>query len=203
MTIAAILLAAGESSRMGSPKPMLPWRGMTLVEAQVASLLEGGVDEVYVVTGKSDLEVSPLLQKIAHAHRVHNPDYAQGKTTSIRAGVAALPDNVTAIVLLAVDQPRPAWVVRKTIESHIASGAPLTSPRYEGHGGHPLIFDGALQDELSQITEERQGIRELFSRHESAMNPVQFKSAIIRLDMNTPEAYEKASREYELLSSLE
>ena len=186
---------------MGRPKPLLPWQGTTLVEAQVSSLLEGGVDEVYVVTGKSDAAVAPVLARLRHVHRVHNPDFAEGKTTSVKAGVAALPSGTTAVVLLAVDQPRPAWVVRRVLESHLASGAPLTSPRYRGHGGHPLVFDGALISELAAITEENEGIREVFRRHEARMNGVEFDSPIVRLDMNTPEAYEKALREYEQISA--
>ena len=201
MTIVAILLAAGESSRMGRPKPLLPWQGKTLVEAQVESLLAGGVDEVFVVTGKSDRETAPVLEKLSHTHRVHNPDYMDGKTTSVRAGIAALPDSTTSILLLAVDQPRPAWVIKRVIESHRASGAPLTSPRYHGHGGHPLMFDASLRDELAAITEERQGIREVFQRHEDQMNAVEFDNEIIRLDMNTPEAYELALNSYFTLAN--
>ena len=192
MIVAAILLAAGESTRMGRPKPLLPWDGTTLVQAQVASLLAGGVDEVFVVTGKSDLAVAPIVERLDHAHRVHNPDFAEGKTTSLRAGIAALPANVKAIVLLAVDQPRPAWVVKRVLDSHMASHAPLTSPRFEGHGGHPLVFDGSLRDELGSVTEENEGIREVFGHHETKMNSVEFTSAIVRLDINTPEAYESA-----------
>ena len=200
MTIAAILLAAGESSRMGRPKPLLPWNGVTLVEAQVASLLAGGVDEVYVVTGKSDAVVAPVIDGLKHVHRVHNPDFAKGKTTSIRAGVVALPAGVKAIVLLAVDQPRPAWVVRRVLESHLASGAPFTSPRFKDHGGHPLVFDGALCNELASVTEKNEGIREVFRRHEARMNSVEFDSEIVRIDINTPEAYERALKDYAALS---
>lgn len=202
MTIAAILLAAGESSRMGRPKPLLPWEGETLVEAQVANLLAGGVDEVFVVTGKSDAAVAPLLAGLEHVNRVYNPEYVDGKTTSVRAGVAALPSGTTAIMLLAVDQPRPAWVIKIVLESHIASGAPITSPRFEGHGGHPLVFDGALRDELAAVTEENHGIREVFARHESRMNSVVFDNEIVRLDINTPEAYESALERYADLSAL-
>lgn len=185
---------------MGRPKPLLPWDGKTLVEAQVASLLAGGVDEVFVVTGKSDAVVAPIVDSLEHAHRVHNPDFAKGKTTSVRAGVAALPAGVNAIVLLAVDQPRPAWVVRRVLESHLSSNAPFTSPRFNGHGGHPLVFDGAFCGELASITEENEGIREVFRRHEVRMNSVEFDSEIVRLDINTPEAYERALERYAALS---
>lgn len=196
MKIAAILLAAGESSRMKRPKPTLPWQGETLVEYQVNSLVAGGADEVFVVTGRSDDEVAPVLERMYSARRVFNPDYAQGKTTSIKAGVNALPGDVDAIALLAVDQPRPAWVVKRVLKSHIISGAPLTSPRFQGHGGHPLVFDGSLRAELAAVTEEKQGIREVFQRHEAHMNSVMFESEIVRLDLNTPEAYESALKLY-------
>ena len=186
---------------MGRPKPLLPWQGKTLVEYQIQSLLGGGVDEVFVVTGKSDSEVAPIISNLPHVRRVHNPCFAAGKTTSIKAGIAALPGNVTAIVLLAVDQPRPVWVVRQVLESHIRSGAPLTSPRYEGHGGHPLIFEGSLCDELAGITEANQGIREVFQRHQDRMNAVFFDNDIIRLDLNTPDAYEAALNGYDELSA--
>lgn len=188
---------------MGRPKPLLPWDGTTLVESQVANLLEGGVDNVYVVTGKSDTQVSPILTGLKHTHRVHNPDFLEGKTTSIRAGIAALPPDIEAIVLLAVDQPRPAWVIRRVLESHLNSDAPLTSPSFHGHGGHPLVFAGELRNELTAVTEENQGIRELFRKHEEQMNTLEFESEIIRLDLNTPEAYNRALARYPELCNQE
>lgn len=186
---------------MGRLKPLLPWDGKTLVEYQVANLLEGGVDEVIVVTGRGDTEVAVVLDKLIGVRRVFNPDYLQGKTTSVRAGVNAVPEDADAIVLLAVDQPRPAWVVGRVLESHIASGAPITSPRCEGHGGHPLIFAGSLRDELAAVTEEKHGIREVFQRHQENMNSVLFENEIVRLDLNTPEAYESALSHYSELDA--
>jgi CTP:molybdopterin cytidylyltransferase MocA len=200
MTVAAILLAAGESSRMGRPKPLLEWFGQSLVEAQIDALLAGGADEVFVVTGKSDAQVAPVLAGRAHVHRVHNPDFAEGKTTSVKAGVAAVSLDAVTIVLLAVDQPRPAWVVRRVLESHLASGAPVTSPRFDGHGGHPLVFAGALRDELLAISESAEGIREVVRRHSARMNRVEFDSAVVRLDLNTLDAYEQALEAYPELS---
>ncbi len=199
MTIAAILLAAGESSRMGRAKPLLPWMGATLVEKQIEALLEGGTEEVYVVTGASGGEVAAVTDT-PQVHRVHNPNYAAGKTTSVKAGVLALADDTEHIVLLAVDQPRPAWVVRRVLKSHLSSGAPVTSPRFEGHGGHPLVFDARLSSELESITEENEGIREVMRRHAAELNRVDFDSRIVRLDINTPEAYEAALAEYPQLS---
>ena len=197
--IAAVLLAAGESTRMGAPKPLLPWEGVTLVEYQAASLLEGGADEVYVVTGAAGDEVARRVYG-DRVHRVHNPYYVQGKTTSVRAGVQAVPPQAGAIVALAVDQPRPAWVVRRVIDSHLAAGAKVTSPRFRDRGGHPLVFDVSLRQELLSITEENEGIREVMRRYESEMNRVEFDTGIVRLDLNTPEVYRAAAESYERLS---
>lgn len=191
-----VLLAAGESSRMGSPKALLPWRGMTLVEYQMNSLLQGGCDRVMVVTGKYDVEMAPLLKERPGIIRAYNPKFREGKTTSIKAGIWEVPDGVHSIVLLAVDQPRPAWVIEKVLKVHTDFGADVTSPGYDGHGGHPLVFDAQLRPELAAITEEGEGVRAIFRKPDIDHHRVKFDSAIVRLDINTPEAYEKALASY-------
>ncbi|MDG0866182.1 nucleotidyltransferase family protein [Candidatus Lucifugimonas marina] len=191
-----ILLAAGESSRMGRPKGLLPWRGTTLVEYQMNSLLQGGCDRVIVVTGKYDEEMAPLLKDRPSITRVYNPKYLEGKTTSIKAGVWELPDGIHSVVLLAVDQPRPAWVIEKVLRKHTDFGADITSPGYDGHGGHPLIFDAGLRTDLAAITEEGEGVRAIFKKPDIDHHRIEFDSAVVRLDINTPEAYEDALASY-------
>ena len=199
--VAAVLLAAGESTRMGRPKPLLPWEGTTLVQYQVASLLGGGVDEVCVVTGAESDAVARLLTQETDVRAVPNPDFRSGKTTSVRAGVGAVGVEAEAIVILAVDQPRPDWVIRRVVGSHLMAGAPVTSPRFDGRGGHPLVFDAGLRQELLDITEANQGIREVVRRHAARMNQIEFNNRIVRLDINTPGSYEAALRDYSLLSA--
>jgi molybdenum cofactor cytidylyltransferase len=191
-----ILLAAGESSRMGRPKGLLPWRGTTLLEYQMNSLLQGGCDKVIVVTGKYDVEMAPLLKDRPGVIRAYNPKYLEGKTTSVKTGVWELPDGIHSIVLLAVDQPRPAWVIEKVLRLHTDFGADVTSPGFDGHGGHPLVFDAKLRPELAAITEEAEGVREIFRKPEIDHHRVKFDSAVVRLDINTPEAYENALATY-------
>ena len=176
---------------MGRPKPLLPWRGVSLVEHQVACLLEGGCDEVVVVLGHAADEVAPLVRSEG-VRAVVNPDYRQGKTTSIKTGLAHADPSATAIVLLAVDQPRTAAIVREVVRAHLTGGALITSPRYEGHGGHPLVFAAGLRPELARISEERQGIREVFQAHRGDVQEMPLNDPMIRLDLNTPEAYESA-----------
>ncbi len=193
--VSAILTAAGESSRMGRPKALLPWWGAALVEYQASSLLEGGATDVVVVLGHEHETIAPYIVGESVRHTV-NPLYALGKTTSIKAGLFELGPEVTDIMLLAVDQPRPPEIVGRVVESHVSAGALITSPRYRGRGGHPLIFSAALRDELAAITEEGQGVRAVFRAHAADVNEVHIDDSVIRLDLNTPEDYRRAKARY-------
>ncbi len=180
---------------MGRPKALLPWKGAALVEYQVSSLLEGGASEVIAVLGHDHEAIAPHVMVDGVKH-VINPHYAIGKTTSIKAGLRELGPEVTDIVLLAVDQPRPPEIVARVVDSHIAAGALVTSPRYRGRGGHPLVFSAALRDELAAITEEGQGVRAVFRAHAADVNEVHVDDPVIRLDLNSPEDYRQARALY-------
>ena len=180
---------------MGRPKPLLPWRGKTLVESQIQSLLEAGAHEVIVVLGHKAEEVAPYIEgEVVLA--VINPHYTEGRTSSIKAGLEAVSSDATDVVIMAVDQPRTPRIVSDVINAHLEADALLTSPRYRGRGGHPLIFSARLLPELGRISEENQGLREVFERHRAEINEVVFDDPAIRLDLNTPEAYSEAFEKY-------
>ena len=187
---------------MGSPKPLLPWRGKTLVESQIDALREGGADEIIVVLGHRASEIAPLVSNAAagapasNIRVVVNREYRDGRTTSIKAGLNAVSPDATDVVMMAVDQPRTAGIVSRVVRAHMEADALLTSPRYRGRGGHPLMFSARLLPELRLISEEGQGLREVFERHRSEINQVIFDDPMIRLDLNTPEAYEEAYAAY-------
>ena len=174
---------------------MLPWCGATLVERQVCALADAGAARVVVVVGH---EAGAVIPYVAHprASYVVNPDFRSGKATSVKAGVRVVSEGADAILLLAVDQPRPATVISRVIEAHLEAGALITSPRFEGRGGHPLIFAASLRAELEAISEETEGIREVFQAHRQEVNEVPIDDPVIRLDLNTPEDYERAKRLY-------
>ncbi len=200
MVVEAILLSAGESSRMGKPKALLDWFGKPLVLAQAHALIEGGANRVIVVTGAHHNEISLAIADEPNTTIANNPHWIRGKTTSIKTGLDQLNPDCQTIIVLAVDQPRPAWVVNQALHSHIASQRPTTSPRHSGHGGHPLLFDISLLPELSNISEEREGLREVMKRYDQNMNRVYFDNPIVRFDLNTPEDYEAALTTYPPLS---
>ena len=189
----AILLAAGESSRMGQLKALLPWRGATLLEHQVSCLLAGGADGVVVVLGHRADELRPLLEGKDGVSWTLNPDYLQGKTTSIKAGLAALdPGAVEDILLLNVDQPRTAADVALILNTHRSLNYAVTVPVYQGKGGHPIALSAALLDELQEINEESQGIKSVVRRRPEAVNRIPLDNPEILLDLNTPEQYRAA-----------
>ena len=194
--VSAVLTAAGESTRMGRPKPLLPWRGVTLVEYQFAGLLAAGASEVIVVLGHRHEEVAPHVRGYGVRYVV-NHRYRDGRSTSIRAGIAETAANAEAIVLLGVDQPRPPGIVAQTLSSHLERGAVITSPRRNGRGGHPIVFSSALRDELNAITEEEQGIRQVFRAHRGEVNELEIDDPVIHLDLNTEEDYDRARALYD------
>ena len=180
---------------MGRAKPLLPWRGTTLLESQIRSLADGGASEVVVVLGNEKDLLAPYVER-ADARYAVNPEYRLGKTTSIKAGLRSIDPSAAAILLLGVDQPRTADIISRVIEAHLRSSALITSPRFDGHGGHPLIFAGSLKGELERISEEKQGIREVFRSHRREVNEIEFDDPMVRLDINTPQEYEEAKERY-------
>ncbi len=179
---------------MGRPKPLLPWpdgsgSDMALIEYQITQLKVAGAHEVIVVLGHRSDEVAPLVTGAGVSYVV-NPDYAAGKTTSIKAGLGRVDPAAEAIVLMAVDQPRPESIISRVLQAHRESGAAVTSPIHRGRGGHPIVFTARLIPELKEITELNQGIREVIERHRSDVHRVEIGDPNVRLDLNTPEDYE-------------
>lgn len=185
---------------MGAPKSLLDWFGKPLAVAQVESLLDAGVNSVVVVAGAVVTPLARLFDAMPSVKVVVNHDFKTGKASSVRVGALALDDRCNDIVLLAVDQPRPAWVIRRVLSSHAEARALITSPRYDGHGGHPLVFSGALRSELETVKDEREGVRDILSRHAREVNRVEFNSPIVRLDLNAPSDYQAALATYPSLS---
>ena len=182
---AGILLAAGESTRMGQLKALLPWRGTTLLESQLREMRAAELAPLLVVLGHRRADLEPLL---AGASVVMNDRYREGKSTSIVAGVSALPTDVERAIVVAVDQPTEAAVLRQLAG---AEGL-LVLPSVNMRRGHPTLFGRELFPELRAISEEREGLREVMTRHEAHIRYVPVETDIVRANLNAPEDYEAA-----------
>lgn len=192
MSVAAILLAGGESTRMGAPKPLLEWEGQALIEYQISQLAEVA-DSTVVVLGHRADEVRPIVER-AGAIAVINERYKEGRASSLRTGANALPDDTGAIVVLNVDQPRTAAVIRSLVDEHTRAGNLITIPTFEGTRGHPPVIDGSLLPELRQVREENLGLRAIVHAHEAEIGEVEFDSRTVLLNLNEPHEYEAARK---------
>ncbi len=193
----AILLAAGESRRMGQLKALLPWQGDTLLGSQISSLLLAGINQVVVVLGHKQERLLTLLEERDGVVPVFNPDYHAGKTTSIKAGIKAVLSTRQAadaqtLVLLNVDQPRTSETISTLLSKHESSDCLITIPVFQGKGGHPLILDCSLLPELLEIAEASQGIRAVVRKHEERLHRVEVDTPEVLWDLNTPEQYQAA-----------
>ncbi|MCH8008769.1 MAG: nucleotidyltransferase family protein [Chloroflexi bacterium] len=187
---AAILLAAGESTRMGQPKALLPWGGVTLIEYQVRQLSEAGVGEIVVVLGHAADEIRERVPNIARV--IVNLHYNEGRATSLRAGAGALPDDAGPIIVLNVDQPRPAELLRALLAAHEAGASPISRPAFEGQHGHPPVLDGLLLEELRAVEEASLGLRGVMTAHAIDVADIDLGDERVLVSFNTPEEYEAA-----------
>jgi CTP:molybdopterin cytidylyltransferase MocA len=197
---AAIILAGGESRRMGTPKPLLAWGGevgthSTLVEYQIGELSRAGVERIAVILGYRADEVRPLVHA-AGAQAIVNELYAEGRASSVRVGAAALPESTEAVVILNVDQPRPAEVTRRLLAEHRGRRALITVPVRDGRRGHPVVLDGSLLPEIREVSESTQGLRAVIDRHARLVHEVPFDSPVVLLDLNEPGEYKRARNTY-------
>jgi molybdenum cofactor cytidylyltransferase len=188
MSIAAILLAAGQSRRMGAFKPLLPFGGRTVVECCVRYLIEGGAERVVVVVGHREEEMRAALSHLRVGIAV-NADAKSEMGVSIARGVEQLSTGTKAILIALVDQPAiPPEVPVALIDEWRRTGARLVVPLHAGRGGHPVLLDSTLREELSNLDMER-GLRSLFDAHSEEVVRVPVASPYIARDMDTWDDY--------------
>jgi CTP:molybdopterin cytidylyltransferase MocA len=143
---AALILAAGESRRMGTPKPLLLYRGETFLD-RLIGLFATRCSPVIVVLGAAAGEIRAGVRRPALF--VVNSDYAGGQTSSMQCGLRALPADTSDVLFTLADHPA---VAAETLDSVLASpGAPLCVPRYRGKRGHPIRFSRALIAEFLSL----------------------------------------------------
>ena len=192
MAVAAVLLAAGGSERMGQPKALLPWiGGETLVEYQVAQLLAAGVEVVAVVVGDDADRVIPLVARDG-VEPIVNERWRDGRAGSVRVGTAAVPRDTDTALIVNVDQPRPAAVYRALLDAHLAGAAQVTRAVHAGAHGHPIVLSRAALAEARNVVDETQGLRAVIDRHRATLLEVPFDDPVVLLDINTLEDYERA-----------
>jgi molybdenum cofactor cytidylyltransferase len=179
----AIILAAGESRRMGEPKQLLPFTGKTMLQCVMDAF---NVDETLVVLG---YRADEIAKKIHGARIVPNPNYAQGMFSSVQAGLRALP-TATKLVLLALgDQPRLQSATVKKLIKEITRG--ILVPSYSGRQGHPLLFEARYVPEILAM-DEALTLKHFLANHPDELTRLVVEDEGVLVDIDDRADYERA-----------
>ena len=187
--IAAVVLAAGTSSRLGTPKQLLPYQGRPVLAVVVQNLLNSPLDCVLVVIGHRAEEVAPALNGLP-VDVVVNGQYATGQASSIKAGLAALGGGVEAALFVLGDQPLVKPGTIKMLVEGYRTGGGIVAPFYKGRRGNPVLFDRLFFQEMASL-EGDTGAREIIGRHPECFRRIDVPDPGVLLDIDTWEDYRR------------
>ena len=193
--IVAVVLSAGESSRMGRPKALLPIDGQTFIERIVAALKQTKVGKIIVILGHNARE---LQSKISHlpVEILINTDYKLGQLSSLQLAVRNLqPDlDCDGMLVHLVDHPylAPA-LVEEMIRRFYETKKRIIVPKFQGKRGHPVIFSNALFDEILSAPME-EGAKAVVNAHRAETLEIETEEEGIAVDIDTPELYQQHVR---------
>jgi molybdenum cofactor cytidylyltransferase len=190
--IAAIILAAGQSKRMGQPKMLLPWGGVTVIEQVVATFRNAGVEEIVVITGGAREQVESLVGRFP-IRTVHNPGYQTGEMlSSLQYGLSAMSPEVEAALIGLGDQPQvQETTVQRLRHGFLERGSLLLVPSFQRRRGHPWLVARPLWGELLAM-KAPESPRDFLNRHAGKIDYVDVNTPTILADLDTPEDYRKS-----------
>lgn len=183
--IGLVILAAGSSSRLGTPKQLLPYEGESLLRRAAEIALLSSCRPVVVVLGAAAEEIRPEIQEL-DVVPVENPNWAEGMSASLRVGLETAErialDPLDAIVLMVCDQPLlTAAVLDRLVAEYRASACPIVASAYGGTTGVPALFDRSHFPELKGLT-GAQGAKQLLRRYPDQTHTVPFPEGAIDID---------------------
>jgi molybdenum cofactor cytidylyltransferase len=186
--INAVILAAGESKRMGKPKPLLKFNDRTFLEQIISVLKSSDVDTITVVLG-AHAETIRESADLSDTNVVINKNYKKGQLSSLIAALENIPEDTEAILLCLVDHP---FITKDLINTIIArfkqTAGPIIVPVYNKQRGHPTLFASSLFDELLNAPED-QGARYVLYSNEDKITELETSEPAARISIDTPADY--------------
>ncbi len=211
-SIAALILAAGSSSRMGAGrhKLLLPLGGRPVLAHAIEATLASQARPVVVVLGHQIAQVRDQIAPYLNhpdVFSIENTDYLQGMSTSLRAGIQALIDrestagpsarSLAGVLIVLGDQPlMTARILDTLIASKHATGKRILIPFYNGERGNPALFDASLFPELLEISGDG-GARSVIEHHRSEVAHIELGASMASYDVDTWDAYQEVMAEWE------
>lgn len=190
--IAAIVLAAGLSARMGRPKQTLRLEGVPMLERTLKALRRTRVDRVVVVLGANAAEVRRSV-KFEDEEVVVNARFRDGMSGSLRLGLRAVERDADAAVIALADQPFVSpTTVDGLVEAYLASRAPIVVPVYRGARGNPVLFDRSLFLQIMRI-EGDVGAKRVVESHKAELLELEVEDPGVVVDIDTPADFKSAS----------
>lgn len=187
--VACIILAAGQSVRMGKDKLALPFNESTILEETVKQILKTGFDKIIMVT-KPDSHWKKVFAN-QNICIVENPDFKMGQASSIIAGLNEVDPEIQGVLFALGDQPLiKSSSYKSLIQSYQSNLKPVTYPLHGGKRGNPVIFDRSLWPLLAELKNDQGGRTVIKKLKADAFNPVKTSDAAVLIDIDTPEDYE-------------
>jgi molybdenum cofactor cytidylyltransferase len=189
--ISAIVLAAGESKRMGRPKMLLPWGKSTVLQTVITTLQAARVEDILVVTGGAHNQVEALVGPAVQT--VFNENYAQGEMlSSIQAGLRVKMRGAQAVLIALGDQPQlRAETVEKILDEYQKDNPSLIVPSYKMRRGHPWLIAQELWNEILEM-QAPESARVFLNRHAKDIHYIPLDTPTVLQDLDTPEDYSRS-----------
>jgi molybdenum cofactor cytidylyltransferase len=190
MSCAAIVLAAGNSTRMGKQKIVLPFNGVTVIQHIVTHLQESGIEDIMVVVGRDASQIRNVLRDTT-ATIIDNPEYEQGMLTSVRVGIRSLSNDAESCLICLGDQPAiQPEIVKAIIKKGEVIESRIIVPRYRNRRGHPLYIPRSYWSKILTSYDET-GLRGLLIEFKESVIEICVEESWILDDMDYPEDYQR------------
>lgn len=189
--ISAIVLAAGQSKRMGQPKMMLPWGQSTVIGTVVTTLLGTGVHDIHIVTGGSHIELEKGLKGFK-INFIYNKDYSNGEMlTSIQVGLRGMGVNAKAALIVLGDQPQiESYIVQVIVDRYISTHHEIIVPSYNKRRGHPWLIEKSYWKEILELMPPHT-LRDFLNMHNEVIDYVNVDTPSVIQDLDTQNDYSK------------
>ena len=186
--VVAIILAAGESTRMEFPKMLLDFNGMSMLECVITNVGESKVDDILVVLGAYRDELEKIVSKTSAAC-CYNDNYKEGMLSSVKCGFRNLPSGAEAVLVFQGDQPLiTSKVINKVVEAFRNSNKGIIIPVHKNHRGHPLMISKKYFREIEKLYPD-ESLRSLSRKFQYDVYEVGTDEAGILRDFDTFEEY--------------
>ena len=190
--ISAIILAAGQSKRMGRPKMLLPWRNLTVLEHVIGAFLNAGIEDILVVTGGAHERVKEAIDCYP-VRIIHNADYMTGEMlSSLQWGLSKMPDSAQATLIGLGDQPQiQEGSIRLICVAYRESRSLLVVPSFQMKRGHPWLMARSLWNEVLAL-KPPETPRDFLNHHADQIQYVNVDTPSVLADLDTPEDYQNS-----------